>query len=103
MKVDTQAYDVFKKLKGTHSVVTILITEDSVYKYNFMYKTHRDLVAKLFKDKGVEVTRWTHDYPSLTGAHPKLGLVYLANDSVIVPGIEVHGLMGYNVRLLSAT
>ena len=103
MKVDTQAYDVFKKLKREYSVVTILITDDDVHKYNFMYKNHRDFVIKLFKDKGVEVTRWTHDYPSLTGAHPKLGVVYLVNDSVIVPGIEVHGLVGHNVRLISAS
>lgn len=103
MKVDLAAYLAFKKLKQTHSVVTVLISDDDVFKYNHMYKNARDFVARLFKDKGMEVTRWTHEYTTLQGAHPQLGLVYLANDSVIVPGIEVHGLVGHNVRTISAT
>lgn len=103
MKVDLAAYNAFKKLKQTHSVVTILVTDDDAFKYNHLYKSHRDFIEKLFKDKGLEVTRWNHDYNSLTGAHPQLGLVYLANDSVIMPGLEVHGLVGHNVRTISAT
>ena len=77
----------------------VLITDEEIFKYNHLYKDHRDFVKRLFKDKGIEITRWHHNYDSLATANPELGLVYMVNDSVIVPGMEVHALIGHNARV----
>lgn len=96
--VDTLPYSVFKRLKAKYPVVTILVTDDDIFKYQTLHKSHRDLVAMLFKEKHIEVTRWAHKYSTLESANPELGLVYMINDSSIVPALEVHALVGHNAR-----
>lgn len=51
-----------------------------------------------FKEHGLVVTRWIHDYDSLGGSDPALGLVYLRGDSVVTEYMEVWGLLGHNLR-----
>lgn len=53
---------------------------------------------KFLKEHGLIVTRWIHDYDSLNGDHPTLGLVYMASDSVVDEAMEVWGLVGHNLR-----
>lgn len=100
--IDTLPWQVFKKLRDTHSVKTILITPEDINTPGVLqaYKTPEEYVVSLFRFNGFEVYRYKHDYDSLEGPHPKLGLVFMANDSVIVPGLEVHGLIGHNIRPL---
>lgn len=102
MQMDNKPYKTFLELKSKYPNKMILITDKDL-QFNALYhKDHRSLVAKLFKDIGVEVTRWSHNYNSIDhGINPELGLVYLANDSVIVPGLEVHALIGHNARYIS--
>lgn len=99
-QIDLLPYKKFKELKQKYTVKTVLIKNDDIggRSLALLYKDHRQYVASLFKDIGVEVLRWSHDYDSLTTSEPRLGVVYLANDSVIVPGIEAHVLINHNAR-----
>ena len=65
---------------------------------HLLFKNHREYVEYFFAKIGVKVTRHAHNYRSLDTAHPQLGLVYLAGDSVIVQAMEVHALMGHNAE-----
>ena len=78
----------------------ILVTEADFTRVGVhqAFKNHRDYIEHAFKKEGVEVYRWNHNYVSLNGPTPELGLVYLMNDSVIVPGFEVWALIGHNAR-----
>lgn len=100
---DVMPYQVFKKLKETYPTKTILITPSDINMPGVVgaYKGPEEYVIALFKREGFEVTRYKHDYETLSGSSPKMGLVFLANDSEIVPGIEVHGLIGHNIRPLA--
>ena len=102
--IDTKPYKIFKDLKNKYSVKSVLIKDDDMGGKGLMlaFKDHRDYIAYLFKQEGVEVYRWAHNYASLDTSHPELGIVYLANDSVIVPGIEAHALIGHNARYIDA-
>jgi hypothetical protein len=62
-------------------------------------KNHREMFALEFKkEHNLEITRWMHDYESLNGAHPKLGVVFLASDSVIDEALEAWALVGHNAQ-----
>jgi hypothetical protein len=100
MFLDKKPYQIFNKLKDKYTVVTVLVTDKdfSTPLLRTAFKNHREFLINEFKHKGIEIYRWSHDYDSLDGPNPKLGLVYLANDSVIVPGIEVHALVGHNAK-----
>lgn len=100
--LDTLPYRTFQKLKNKYPVKTIVLRERdfSMQGLHLAYKSHRDYIASKFKDIGVDVYQWEHKYSSLDGAHPVLGLVYLANDSVLDPGLEVHALIGMNAKYM---
>lgn len=96
-KLDMLPYQIWKQLKTKYPVKTILVTDDDLTSITAqMYRSHRKYLERRFFEEGVIIKRWAHDYDSLSTVTPKLGLVYLANDSVIVPGIEVHALIGHN-------
>ena len=99
-QVDTLPYKTFLKLKDKYPLKTILLTDADMTMpgVHLAYKSHREYVEAMFKKEGVEVYRWHHNYHSLDTNNPEMGLVYLMNDSVIVPGMEVHALIGHNAR-----
>ena len=93
--IDLAMYKLFKELKQKYTPVVIKISQ---YDIASMPKDNNprgyvQYVERLFKDKGLEVTRFSHNYKT-----NELGLVFLASDSVIVPGYEVWGLVGYNLK-----
>lgn len=98
--IDTLPWKLFQKMKSVYPVKTILITPDMVNMPGVMgaYPGPAHYVAALFEREGYEVYRYRHNYDSLETQSPELGLVWMANDSVIVPGMEVHGLIGHNIR-----
>lgn len=102
-KLDTLPYKTFQRLKAKYPVKTIVFREkDTAFQgLHLMYKDHRDYVRAKFKEIGVEITQFEHYYQTLDGAAPKLGLVFLANDSVLDPGLEVHALIGHNARYIN--
>ena len=102
MQVDTQPYKTFQKLKAKYSTKMILITENSLSMQgiHLAFKDHREFIAHQFAKEGVEIIRFSHNYNSLESATPELGLVYLANDSVVEPGIEVWALIGHNAKYM---
>jgi hypothetical protein len=102
-KIDLLPYRLFKKLKTTHTVKTVVLTDAdmSVQGLHLAFRNHREYIEHKFKQLGVEVYRHVHDYNSLETSHPKLGLVYMVNDSVIAPGLEVHALMDHNARYIN--
>jgi len=99
--IDGLPYKIFKHLKTTHPSAMVLVTDDDLTSIRAqVHKNHRKYIESLFKDKGIEILRWQHDYDSLNTITPRLGVVHLANDSEIVPGIEVWVLLGHNARYI---
>lgn len=103
--MDTLPYKQFKMLRQKYPTRMVRLTQlelalaPGAMAAQFM----RDFVAKKFKEQhGVEVVRWIHDYESLLGTDPKLGLVYLASDSELDPALEVWGLLGHSIREIRA-
>lgn len=105
MQFKIDAYHVYRKLKDKYPVVVVQITQDelSFTGTHLAYKDHRDFLRHKFKQQGVEVYRWQHDYESLFTSNPLLGLVYLAGDSVLQETLEVHALIGHNARYVETT
>lgn len=103
MQVDTKPYQIFKKLKTKFPAKMVLITEDdmSMVGVRAAFKDHREYVKHQFAKQGVEIIRFAHNYNSLESATPELGVVFLANDSVVNPGIEVWALIGHNAKYLA--
>ena len=103
-RVDTLPYQTFLKLKDKYPVKTVVLTEGdmSMPGVHLAYRDHREFVEAHFKKIGVHVLRHAHNYASLSGRNPELGIVYLANDSVINPGLEAHVLIGHNARYVNA-
>lgn len=101
--MDVKPYNIFKDLKKKYVVKTVVIREEDLGGTGLLlaFKNHREYIEHLFKQVGVEVYRWNHNYKTLDTTHPELGLVYLVNDSVIVPGVEVHALVGHNARYIT--
>lgn len=99
-KLDTLPYKTFLKLKVKFAVKTIVLRQRdfALAGVHLLFTSHRDYVEHRFRQEGVKVTRHAHDYRSLDGREPKIGLVYLANDSVVDPAIEVHALIGHNAH-----
>lgn len=104
MRMDALPYQTYKRIKDRFVDKMILITDEDLGRpgNTLAFKTHRDYVNHLFKKEGIEITCWQHDYESLSGPNPQLGVVFLANDSVIVPGMEAHVLIGHNARYINA-
>ena len=103
-QLDTLPYKAFKYMRDTkgYPAKMILITDAdmSMPGLRRAFKDHQDYVKHLFAKEGIEVYRMSHNYKSIESGHPELGLVYLANDSVINPGMEVWCLIGHNARYM---
>lgn len=101
--IDTLPWQVFKKLKVKYPTKMILVIPSDLQKPGVLqaYKSAEEYVVAQFRMEGFEVYRYRHDYKSLEGVDPQMGLVFMANDSVIVPGMEVHGLIGHNIRAIA--
>ena len=101
--IDTLPWKIFKTLKVKYPTKVILVTPQDLNTPGVMlaYSGPEEYVTALFRREGFEVYRYRHDYKSLEGTDPKMGLVFMANDSVIVPGLEVWGLVGHNIRPLA--
>lgn len=98
--IDMLPWQLFKKLKDTHSTHMLVVTPEMMNMPGVLeaYSGPQEYVTSLFARAGYEVYRYRHNYDSLEGANPELGLVWMANDSVVVPGMEVWGLIGHNIR-----
>jgi hypothetical protein len=98
--IDAKPYNIFKKLKEKYSTVTVHITprEFEMQGLHLAFKDHRDYILHKFKQKGVDVYRFSHNYKSLDTSHPELGLVFLAGDSELMETMEVWALIGHNAR-----
>lgn len=102
-KLDTLPYKTFLDLKKKFPVKTIVVGEGDLTRpgVHQAFKNHVEYVEHQFKQIGVKIYRLRHDYDSLSTSDPRLGLVYMVNDSTIVPGIEVHALIGHNATYIS--
>jgi len=100
MEIYRRPYEIFKQLKEKYPAKMIFIPEIDFTNplYQRMFKDIPSFVKHLFVQEGVEIYRFTHDYKSLEGPHPTLGVVFLASDSVVAPGMEVWALIGMNAR-----
>ena len=101
-QIDTLPYRTFNKLKRTHVVKTLVLGEKEMafQGLHLAFKDHREYIKHKFRAMGVDVYRFSHNYTSLDTGHPELGLLFLANDSVINPALEVHALIGHNAKYL---
>ena len=99
-KVDTLPYKTFNRIRKDYSEAKIVIRDrdTTLAGVHLAFKSHREYIEFKFAEIGIYITRWTHNYKSLDGPHPELGLVYLANDSVLDPGLEVIALVDHNCK-----
>lgn len=95
---DSKPYRLFKKLKEKYPTATVRITpkEFEMQGLHLAFKNHRDYILHKFKQQGVDVYRFSHNYKSLDTSHPELGLVFLAGDSELMETMEVWALIGHN-------
>jgi len=101
--IDTLPWKLFKKMRAQYPTKMILVTPGDMNAPGVLqaYASPEDYVTALFRREGFEVYRYRHNYKGLEGPSPELGLVFMANDSVVVPGLEVWGLVGHNIRPLA--
>ncbi len=95
MTPDLTMYKLFKKLKEKYPSVMVTVTEFDIINAPDLIMNNTgyvQLVERKFKEKGLRITRFSHNYKT-----NELGLVFLAGDSVLQKSFEVHGLVGYNV------
>lgn len=93
--MDLTMYKKFKELKRKYTPVVIKISNYDIAsapkdKDPMGYVKY---IERQFKEKGLEITRFSHNYTT-----NEIGLIFLASDSVVVPGYEVWGLIGYNLK-----
>lgn len=102
-EVDTLPYKTFKKLKEKYPAKMILISGDEITGrgIHVAFKNHREFIEHKFRQEGIEVYRHVHNYRSLDGRHPEMGVVYMVNDSEIAPGVEAWVLIGHNARYIT--
>ena len=101
--VDRLPYETFQRLKK-HYVGKMVLLDDAALSapgIRQAFSDHRDYLRHLFKKQGVEILRFAHNYDSLSTSTPELGVVFLANDSVVTPGVEAWVLIGHNARYIS--
>ena len=101
--MNLEPYKVFKDLKTKYPVRTIRVFKQDILKMSnqLNFPDPLEYVKAEFKSTGIEVYRVIHDYKSLNSQHPKLGLVFLAGDSVVEDYFEVHALLGHNAKEVS--
>lgn len=98
-KIDAGAYNAFQKLKSKYPAKMVRIREmDLGPMVRVAFRDHRDYVKHLFLQQHIEVTRFAHNYKTLDGNHPELGVVFLAGDSDIDMALEAWVLIGHNAR-----
>ncbi len=78
-------------------VVKIVLDEHVIFENTKDYKTHRDFIADIFRGKGLEVTRWNHEYLG-DNTVSKWGLVFARADTDVRAIIEIFGIVGENLR-----
>ncbi len=99
MEVDLRAYKAFKRLRLMYPTEMVKIEQGEFSKgLQNIFRTSDEYIAWRFKEKGVRIHRFHTNYDSLSGGDPKLGVIYLASDSVIVPGLEAWVLIGHNAE-----
>lgn len=106
MYLDTLPYETFKKLKKEYVAHMLLVTAADLDRVGVRqaYSGPEEYVREHFKKlHNIEILRYRHNYKSLTTEHPQLGVVWMANDSVIVPGMEGWVLIGHNARYIEKT
>jgi hypothetical protein len=98
--MDLRAVNTFHKLKKVYPVKTLVVRDADFTRQgnHLVYKDHRAFVVAKFQEMGVIVDRFGHNYDSLGTGMPQLGLVFMMNDSVIDPGVDVHALIGHNAH-----
>src|SRR5574337_105997 len=98
--IDSLPYKTFLKLKSKYTPKMILLTDKmmSIPGVHLAYKDHRHYVTEMFSREGIEVVRFGHNYKSLDTKTPELGVVFMANDSQIIPGLEAWVLIGHNAK-----
>ena len=86
------------KLKRVHTVKTLIVHDEDFTKQgnHLIYKDHRAFVTEKFKEMGVIIDRFSHNYDSLVTSSPQLGLVFMMNDKE--KGVDVHALIGHNAH-----
>lgn len=79
------------------SIVTVEVDEYAIHANVITFKTHRDFITHLFKERGYEVTQFGHKYAP-NGSVEKWGLVFERADSDIRTLVLVKGIIGENIR-----
>lgn len=98
-RFDSGAYRAFQDLKTKYPAKMVRIREvDLGPLVRVTFRDHRDYVRHLFLKEGIEITRFAHNYKTLEGTHPEIGVVFLASDSVIDQALEAWVLIGHNAR-----
>lgn len=93
----------WKQFADGREVVTVRFSPEDVYNMNGLYKTHREFIVHLFKEKGVEVTRYAHKYVGEV-EHPMVtewGLLFTTMEQRIIQTdelYEIHAIIGVNAR-----
>ena len=76
-RIDMLPYRTWLKLKNKYPTVMVLLQGDAITGtgVHLAFKNHREMIVHEFKKKGIEVLRWVHDYETLKGGNPQLGLI----------------------------
>lgn len=94
LSLNWQKWKEFAKGKR---IVKIVLDEYVIFENTKDYKNHRDFIADVFRARGLEVTRWHHEYLG-DNSVSKWGLVYSRADSDTRTIVEVFGIVGENLR-----
>jgi len=101
MVMDTLPWRLFKKMKTQYPTKMIVITPGDLKSVGVLeaFDNPMQYVKALFmKQHNLEIVRYRHNYKTLEGTTPELGLVFMAGDSELVPAMEVWALVGHNAR-----
>ena len=92
-----KTYSEWKEFSKGYATVSVFYTAEDVFAKTALYANHREFIKALFKDKGVEVTRFGHTY-SKEDPREYWGLMFHRTDSDIVERYEVTALIDVNAR-----
>ncbi len=90
-------FEEWRKFARGKRVVKIVLDEFAIFDNVKDYKSHRDFIADVFRAKGLEVTRWNHEYLN-DNTVSKWGLVFARADTDVRAIIEIFGIVGENLR-----
>lgn len=97
MELNFQKWREFSRGK---TIVKVILDEYDIVNQSVNFKTHRDYLRHAFAQKGLEVTRWIHEYSS-DGEVEKWGLAYMKADTDFRTIVEVCGIVGENLERIS--